>query len=716
MKSQPDVSILVPIYNVEKYLRQCLDSILKQTLNNIEIILLNDGSTDSSPSIIREYAAKDDRIVVLDKENTGYGDTMNRGIAMAHGRYIGIVESDDWIEPNMYSALLHLADTNDSDIAKSNFYYYYSNVTPTSKQWRNDYGSIWNNDLHQVITQQDTASNAIPENIDDKSSCIKPYSRDGKWLFSLPPSIWSAIYRTNFIRDNGISFLPTPGASYQDTGFAYKSMLMAERVALTNKSYLHYRQDNESSSIRDVSKVLCVVNEFKEIESFAKKKVDYDICQKHLFNRIKFGSYYWNLQRLPYDRAKEFLLVMSDEFRKADKKLEINWLDFDPTITRRLQEIIYNPNMFLERMKAYSRANVSVIVPVYNTEKYIRRCLQSLIVQSLTNIEIIIIDDESPDLAIKIAEEYWQKDPRIQIVHRKNGGLSAARNTGLYVMHAPYVMFCDSDDTFEPNACEELWSSAKKNKVDIAVSCMNVIYESNYNLKYSDLAYYATHRPDGVYAIDDDLILETDSSVCNKIFSRRLVRKYNLHFPDGLNYEDFFFSRSALLLTDKVAVINRCLYNYYRHSNSIMANTFARTPKALDHTTMFIALFDDYIKKYNLLPNHIDEFINDFRGVFRNSKELSPDSCSGQLYTRWFWFVKQNQEYLDNISPDITHEIISQLPKAYRQNLQSTPPTHAHKLARIAKLLKSLLPSYRFKNQIISEIEELKQSIDNTNC
>ena len=101
----PKVSILVPICNVERYLRECLNSLVNQTLREIEIICINDGSTDSSLSIIREYERRDERIVVIDKPNSGYGDSMNKGIELARGEYIGIVESDDFASLNMFETL-----------------------------------------------------------------------------------------------------------------------------------------------------------------------------------------------------------------------------------------------------------------------------------------------------------------------------------------------------------------------------------------------------------------------------------------------------------------------------------------------------------------------------------------------------------------------------------------------------------------------------------
>lgn len=129
------VSILVPIYNVEKYLEKCLDSLISQTLRNIEIICINDGSTDNSFSIIKNYAARDNRIIIINKKNTGYGDSMNQGLSKAKGEYIGIVESDDFVDKKMYEDLYNIALKYCADIVKSSFYEYWE--TPEKKVYSN---------------------------------------------------------------------------------------------------------------------------------------------------------------------------------------------------------------------------------------------------------------------------------------------------------------------------------------------------------------------------------------------------------------------------------------------------------------------------------------------------------------------------------------------------------------------------------------------------
>ncbi len=118
------VSILVPVYNVEKYLRQCMDSLVNQTLKDIEIICIDDGSTDSSPVILDEYAEKDVRVRVIHKSNAGYGHSMNIGLRMARGEFIGIVESDDFADLEMFERLYIIAVEKNVEFVRSNFWIY----------------------------------------------------------------------------------------------------------------------------------------------------------------------------------------------------------------------------------------------------------------------------------------------------------------------------------------------------------------------------------------------------------------------------------------------------------------------------------------------------------------------------------------------------------------------------------------------------------------
>ena len=295
------VSVLVPIYNVEEFLPECLDSLVNQTMKEIEIICINDGSKDNSLQVIRDYADRDERIVVIDKKNTGYGDSMNQGLKKAVGEYIGIVESDDFIDTDAFEVLYDIAKRNDVEVVKANFYEYYGD------------------------TKKDKAiSELFP--VEDTGIIIDP--RMKRDIFYQPPCIWTAIYKNDFLKKNAISFLPTPGASYQDAGFSFKVWAMARKVYYVQRAFLHYRQDNSNSSVKDAGKIYCVKEEYDSVEKY--------LTERDLLSELgpvaftcRFGGYVWNLNRLKFKPAMEFTKVVKEDYERAKKGgfLEPNKLD-----------------------------------------------------------------------------------------------------------------------------------------------------------------------------------------------------------------------------------------------------------------------------------------------------------------------------------------------------------------------------------------------------
>ena len=192
----PKITVIIPIYNVEKYLQQCLESVVTQTLQDIEIICVNDGSTDESLNILKTYAEKDNRIKVIDKPNSGYGASMNLGLSLATGEYIGIIEPDDFVKSEMFFDLYEIARENDADVVKSDYYEFF-----TKKQQTRKSGKISRSLTNRVVNAKDEPK-----------------------ILKIIPSIWSAIYKRSFLQKNNIKFLETPGASYQDTSFAFKAL------------------------------------------------------------------------------------------------------------------------------------------------------------------------------------------------------------------------------------------------------------------------------------------------------------------------------------------------------------------------------------------------------------------------------------------------------------------------------------------------------------
>lgn len=262
---------------------------------------------------------------------------------------------------------------------------------------------------------------------------------------------------------------------------------------------------------------------------------------------------------------------------------------------------------------------ISVIIPIYNVEKYIYQCMDSIVNQTLKDIEIICVDDLGNDKSMDIVSDFAKNDKRIKIAkHRKNLGLSSARNTGLNLSTAPYIMFLDSDDYYEPNMCEKMLKAITESKSDIAICGINIIYESNKGWKKSDAKYYKI-KFEGKQNITDDILLKTDVSAWNKIYRKSIIDKFNISFPDGLKYEDAYFFNAYMGQANSIFFVNEKLYNYRRRKGSIMNLTFNKKSSDSIHHLKIAILLYEYYQKHNLIEKKYEYFVNFFINCYNFS-------------------------------------------------------------------------------------------------
>ena len=218
---------------------------------------------------------------------------MNKGLAKATGEYIGIVESDDFIELDAFEKLYALAKEFDADVVRGNFYEYVNGK----------------NQVNLSVDPQDVGR------------IINPKQRTS--IFYQQPAIWSSIYRKSFLDEYKILFLPTPGASYQDTGFNFKVWATTERAVFTQEAFLHYRMDNSNSSVKSPGKIMCVAEEYAEAEKYLRENGYYDELRE-VFQAAKFGGYYWNILRLAPELRRKFVIRTQKEFRDANAENSLN--------------------------------------------------------------------------------------------------------------------------------------------------------------------------------------------------------------------------------------------------------------------------------------------------------------------------------------------------------------------------------------------------------
>lgn len=266
---------------------------------------------------------------------------------------------------------------------------------------------------------------------------------------------------------------------------------------------------------------------------------------------------------------------------------------------------------------------VSIIVPVFNNSKYIKKCIDSLLAQNVEGgIEIVCVDDGSVDESGRILDSLSDKSSIITVIHQKNCGRSVARNVGLEAARGKYIIFVDGDDRlggkegYDGNEIQALISSMAEG-VDFSIGKMDFIYEANQHMEESDRSYYRLPFV-GKHSITPEDINVIHCSACTKCFDRNLIERYRLRFPEGLNYEDAYWSACYLLISKAAYGVEKDVYTYYRHPSGIMNATFNQknTKTAIQHAyiaenILKFAIANDLLRSKNH-NKAINKFISDY--------------------------------------------------------------------------------------------------------
>ena len=248
---------------------------------------------------------------------------------------------------------------------------------------------------------------------------------------------------------------------------------------------------------------------------------------------------------------------------------------------------------------------ISIIVPVYNVEKYLKKCLDSIINQTLADIEIIIVNDESPDNSQEIIEEYAVIDKRIKVINRKNGGLSMARNSGMSVATGEYIGFVDSDDWVEIEMFEKMYDLASKHSADIVICDYNMVFDKY--IEKSRLGIETEVIDMDVLGIKQyfdkyQFIYKHGDQAWNKIYKREFVQKFGIVFEKNSEIfsEDKLFNLYCLLNVKTICTLDSSFYNYLQREGSLM---YEEKP---NHTKRLMTLLDRFYKKAQFYNKHKD--------------------------------------------------------------------------------------------------------------
>ena len=298
---------------------------------------------------------------------------------------------------------------------------------------------------------------------------------------------------------------------------------------------------------------------------------------------------------------------------------------------------------------------ISVIVPVYKAEKYIEVCVDGILNQTFTDFELILVDDESPDHCPEMCDEWAEKDSRIKVIHKKNGGVSSARNAGLDIARGKYIAFCDSDDYWEKDFLRVLFTAAEENSYDVT-ACGFLYVTKTGNTEYHKKK-YEYHFQNDLQRVDylhRKLLRGSDGwAIWCRLFRAELLKANDIRFcTDCGNFaEDMGFVAKCVMHSDAIGSVDACLYNYIWYANSMMSKSEERI-RLNDVNQVSLYMQDAYSaktlgrswKKYRAVSHYLIMY-NQYEKVFRQERQREFAAMLKDLSSPK-WFKKNNYALL----------------------------------------------------------------------
>lgn len=501
------ITFIVPIYNVERYLKECLDSIQQQTYPYFECIMVNDGSTDSSASIAEEYLF-DNRFRLIHQQNQGLSAARNTGIqhVSESSSFVSFVDSDDFIHPTFLEKLIiHIEE--DVDLIEGS------------------YEKIKDGDKPQFYLQP---TNKI-EIISKKEIISKTTSAE------LRVSAFPRLIRKSILSDQ---FFPI-GWTFEDLAVFPELVLFSRKWIKTQDIIYAYRI--RENSITNSSFTESRLDIFKILDKFDNLFKNEDFETKVLVERLKFQHLFWH-EKLYLPEGSRFKLLYENELESIQKNIRE-----------------------YEKQYLYSDL-ISIIVPIYNGEQYLPYCLESILKQKYHNFEVILVNDGSIDSSEAICRQYVNRDDRFRYVQKEHGGASSARNYGLELVKGEYVTFIDADDWVEENYLELLYQSLKENNADISVSTYkkfdvdtNLFYLHAFQINESNQVFTQKELVEKLPQLER--ITESFEIIGGKLVKKSLLLGIQFNERTQLS-ENMEFWFKLYLLSNRIAFVNKEIYNF----------------------------------------------------------------------------------------------------------------------------------------------------------
>lgn len=553
------ISIIIPVYPDIKEITELVKKLYSlDKEKECEIIIINDGCINE---IDEDILALDNIKYYNNIENKGRSYSRNLGIEKSLGEYITFVDSDDFVKDNFIDIIKQNLNENETDM------YTYKYIIPGYSSM--DF--LLNKCCYEKINKISKLDvDAVKEFLSYLGNC----------------SIGGKVFRSNIIKENNLKFESDIHYA-EDFVFILDFMNKSKTVYHSSEIIYEYNFKNKYSIdvIHDNFEKIINIQRFSEF----KQELSYFLM----------CNYFVNIRNL--DKSKEL-----SKYTYLLEKLYIDSIEKDDTIIKYKKEVF----------QLLNNPKISIIIPVYNVEKYVEMCIKSVINQTYKNLEIIVINDGTKDNSMDIVEKY--KDDRFIIINQENKGLSSARNAGLNIATGKYVYFLDSDDWIDEGYIEEIKSKFDSDTFDAVCNVNHILYFDNYVTR------------DIGYTIKEDIILNKPKcgefynpcGICYFMFRLDFLNENNIRFIEGSNNEDVGFQALCAPFIKKALFFSgTCNYNVMKRSDSITANY--NNNFQIEVCDQFDGIVEFY-KKYNInygLPYFlILSFLISYK--FDNEKEV----------------------------------------------------------------------------------------------
>ncbi len=322
----PKVTVIVPVYKVDRYLAPCLDSIVNQTLEDIEIIIVDEGDQDRCREIIDYFEKIDPRVVAPHSKNGGYGASCNKGIDMARGEYIAIIESDDMIEREMFEEMYNYAKLLDADVVKTPFCY-------------------WNGeDGRDDCEYRYEAAQQCPQG---KLFSVKEFD----YPLRIHASLWAAIYKTSYMREKNIRFVEAKGGAYVDVGFRIDTLVNTDKMAWLDKPYYLYRTNNDESTTNNFN-LTTMLKRWKEAhDKFSLMGDDYKNYYEAALIRDEYLNTLSYMNHADVMFSKEQMAMLKDNFKNIHPEIVENTRSLTAAQKKEILSYLNNPEAHYRNVK-----------------------------------------------------------------------------------------------------------------------------------------------------------------------------------------------------------------------------------------------------------------------------------------------------------------------------------------------------------------------------